>query len=65
MLEEQLAQFIADDAWHLHRARALEDNLFALGIDEKAESIQTEGSQSRSLSRWPKPYASRPTRSPR
>ena len=27
-------------AWH--RSRALENNLFALGIDEKAGSIQTE-----------------------
>src|SRR5215471_5251363 len=31
-LESQLAQSIADDQWRLNRARAVEENIYALGI---------------------------------
>ena len=45
MLEEQIAHSIAEDAWRMNRARALENNLFSLGIQEKADPDQTEPSQ--------------------
>ena len=35
-METQLAQRIATDSWRLNRASAIEDNLFALGLDENA-----------------------------
>src|ERR1017187_8577406 len=41
-LEIQLVQSLADDAWRLNRAKAMETNLFALGLYEKAGSILTE-----------------------
>jgi hypothetical protein len=33
-METQLAQRIATDSWRLNRASAIEDNLFALGLDQ-------------------------------
>ena len=33
-IETQLAQRVATDSWRLNRASAIEDNLFALGLDE-------------------------------
>ncbi len=38
-MERQLAQSIAEDNWRLNRARAIEDNLFALGhANERREA---------------------------
>ena len=42
MLERQMAQSIAEDAWRMNRARVLENNLFALGLREQAESLADE-----------------------
>src|SRR5215471_8852243 len=33
-LERDLAQSIADDKWRLHRARSIEENLFAIGAED-------------------------------
>jgi hypothetical protein len=33
-LERDLAQSIADDKWRLHRARSIEENLFAMGAED-------------------------------
>ena len=41
-VETQLVQSLADDAWRLNRAKALENNLLSLGLYEKAASILTE-----------------------
>ena len=38
-METQLAQRIATDSWRLNRASAIEDNLFALGLYEKAGNL--------------------------
>ena len=38
-METQLAQRIATDSWRLNRASAIEDNLFALGLDENAGKL--------------------------
>ncbi len=35
--ERSLAQSIADDRWRLNRARAIESNLFALGLESPSE----------------------------
>ncbi len=44
-LETQLTQSLADDAWRLNRSKALENNLFALGITEKADGIVTANAE--------------------
>jgi hypothetical protein len=36
-LELQLAQRVATDSWRLNRASAIEDNIFALGLDRYAD----------------------------
>jgi hypothetical protein len=41
-LETQLAQTIADDFWRLNRIKAVEDNIFALGIEAHAENPADE-----------------------
>jgi hypothetical protein len=33
-IERDLAQSIADDKWRLHRARSIEENLFAMGAED-------------------------------
>ena len=38
-METQLAQRIATDSWRLNRASAIEDNLFALGLNENAGTL--------------------------
>ena len=38
-MEIQLAQRIATDSWRLNRASAIEDNLFALGLQENAGKL--------------------------
>jgi hypothetical protein len=37
-IETQVAQSIADDYWRLNRIKAIEDNIFALGIEAGAEN---------------------------
>jgi hypothetical protein len=44
-IETQLAQSIAEDHWRLNRARAIEENLFALGFEDS--TIDTDDPQSR------------------
>ncbi len=39
-MENQLAQSIAEDSWRLNRARAIEDNMFALGHQHERREIQ-------------------------
>ena len=39
--EHQLAHSIAEDTWRLNRARALENNIFALGHADDAHKIRT------------------------
>jgi hypothetical protein len=39
-MESQLAQSIADDSWRLNRARAIENNMFALGHDHERREAQ-------------------------
>lgn len=46
-VETQIVQSLADDAWRLNRAKALENNLYALGLHDKASSILTENDQVR------------------
>jgi hypothetical protein len=36
--EEECVQTIADTQWRLHRIRAMENNLFALGFDEQSDN---------------------------
>jgi hypothetical protein len=38
-METQLAQRIATDSWRLNRASAIEDNLFALGLQENSGAL--------------------------
>jgi hypothetical protein len=38
-METQLAQLIATDSWRLNRASAIEENLFALGLQENAGNL--------------------------
>src|SRR4029077_9394901 len=38
-MEVDLAQRIATDSWRLNRASAIEDNLFALGLDQNAGQL--------------------------
>src|SRR5580658_7805770 len=53
ILEQGLAQAIAEDKWRLNRARAIESGIFALGqmADESSEIDQPELSQSLSQAR--------------
>ncbi len=44
VLETQLVQSIADDTWRLNRAKAIETNLFTLGLHDKSSSIDTDSS---------------------
>ena len=39
-MENQLAQSIAEDSWRLNRARAIEDNMFALGHQHERREAQ-------------------------
>jgi hypothetical protein len=39
-MELQLAQSIAEDSWRLNRARAIENNMFALGHDHERREAQ-------------------------
>ena len=39
-VERQLAQSIAEDSWRLNRARAIENNMFALGHDHQHREAQ-------------------------
>jgi hypothetical protein len=41
-LEQQLAQSIAQDNWRLNRARAMEDNILALGHTSEAADMDAE-----------------------
>jgi hypothetical protein len=41
-LEIQLAQSLADDAWRLNRAKAIETNLLTMPLNHKSESIDVE-----------------------
>src|SRR5580704_11991936 len=38
-MEIQLAQRVATDSWRLNRASAIEDNLFALGLDDNDDQV--------------------------
>jgi hypothetical protein len=44
-MEIQLAQRIATDSWRLNRASAIEDNLFALGLQENGGKLCLEHEQ--------------------
>ena len=46
-LEVQLAQSLADDAWRLNRAKALENNLLTMSLNRKVESIDVENPEVR------------------
>src|SRR5580704_9626567 len=39
-MENQLAQSVAEDSWRLNRARAIENNMFALGRQHERREIQ-------------------------
>jgi hypothetical protein len=39
-MERQLAQSIAEDSWRLNRARAIENNMFALGHGHERREVQ-------------------------
>ena len=41
-LEQQLAQSVAQDNWRLNRARAMEDNILALGYTSEAAEMDAE-----------------------
>jgi hypothetical protein len=41
-MEQQLAQSVAEDSWRLNRARAIENNMFALGRLERGENERRE-----------------------
>jgi hypothetical protein len=45
--EIQLARSIADDYWRLNRIKAIEDNIFALGIEALAEQLDPALAQAR------------------
>jgi hypothetical protein len=44
-METQLAQRIATDSWRLNRISAVEDNLFALGLNEHGGNLHLEHEQ--------------------
>jgi hypothetical protein len=41
-LETQIAQSITDDAWRLNRAKALENNMYALALNDNADPVVTD-----------------------
>jgi hypothetical protein len=41
-LETQIAQSITDDSWRLNRAKALENNMYALALNDNADSVVTD-----------------------
>ena len=41
-LEIQLAQSLAEDAWRLNRAKAIETNLLTMSLNRRSESIDVE-----------------------
>jgi hypothetical protein len=47
--ETQLARSIADDYWRLNRIKAIEDNIFALGIEALAEQLDPALAQARTF----------------
>src|SRR5580698_832799 len=40
LMEQQLAHSVAEDSWRLNRARAIENNMFALGHEGERREIQ-------------------------
>ena len=44
-IEIQLVQSLADDTWRLNRAKAMESNLYALGLYDHDQSILSENEQ--------------------
>lgn len=42
VLEQQLVQSLADDSWRLNRAKALETNLFTLGMVDHSDLIDVD-----------------------
>ena len=44
-IESDLVQLIAEDRWRLKRARAIENNIFAVGINEHASDIESGDQQ--------------------
>ena len=44
-VEIQLAQRVATDSWRLNRASAIEDNIFALGLNENAGKLCPDDEQ--------------------
>ncbi|MES1258424.1 MAG: hypothetical protein ABUS51_08335 [Acidobacteriota bacterium] len=44
-LEKQIAQSIAEDEWRLNRARAIENNIIALGHSSTAAEVATDNTQ--------------------
>ena len=53
-METQLAQRIATDSWRLNRISAVEDNLFALGHNAKADDTKLKTRKSTQPSQPPK-----------
>ena len=47
VVETHLVQSLADDSWRLNRAKAMENNLYALGLHDKSDSILTQNDQVR------------------
>jgi len=41
-LETQIAQSITDDSWRLNRAKALENNMYALALNDNPDSVVTD-----------------------
>ena len=41
-LETQIAQSIADDSWRLNRAKAIENNMYALALNDNGDSVVTD-----------------------
>jgi hypothetical protein len=44
-IESDLVQLIAEDRWRLKRARAIENNIFALGVNDHADKIESGDQQ--------------------
>ena len=47
VVETQLVQTVADDYWRLNRAKAMENNLYTLGLQEQAERFENNRDQVR------------------
>jgi hypothetical protein len=47
LVETQIAHGIADDYWRLNRIKAIEDNIFALGIESMADELDPALAQAR------------------